>query len=299
MNSEKMTVITEPGIYLFGNPKKVSISLKENLVFTLHSLSSSSTGILVQSPDEHRGDFLNKLDTLWNKYSSLSDVDTGSVQCKIFGRGDKYTSLLISLKSWLERHQIPVIASNVGKLVPQEVVVDCASGKVGIQYLGSQSLEMSLFLTEGTARLRNPVSAIHAEVLVLSTVRVSRTLAKQCIEEEPNWQASCPASFESDFRQILQEDNRWSVVLIFDEMKTHKDLLSWMNQLYQKNPSIQFRWVGGELPKLNENFAVKLVPPLDPILLPEFKKKLRQAIFESELSNTSETLAFPEKRKVK
>jgi|688.fasta_scaffold64798_4 hypothetical protein len=299
MNSEKITIITEPGIYLFANPKKVSISLKEKLVFTLHSLSSSSTGILVQSPDEHRGDFLTKLDTLWNKYSSLSDFDSGSIQCKIFGRGEKYTSLLISLKSWLERHQVPVVASNVGKFIPEQVMVDCSSGKVGIQYLSPSSQDRSLLITEGTARLRNPGSAIHAEVLVLSTVRVSRTLAKQCIEEEPNWQAACPSSFESDFKQYIKEGNRWSVALIFDEMRNHKDLASWMKQLNEKNPSIQFRWVGAELPKLDENIELKLVPPLDPILLPEFKKKLRQAIFDSELSTTSETLTFPTKRKAK
>jgi hypothetical protein len=82
-------------------------------------------------------------------------------------------------------------------------------------------------------------------------------------------------------------------------MRNHKDLASWMKQLNEKNPSIQFRWVGAELPKLDENIELKLVPPLDPILLPEFKKKLRQAIFDSELSTTSETLTFPTKRKAK
>lgn len=300
MNTENSIQINEPGLYLFGSPKKISVSLKGLLVFTLHSPSSSFTGLVVQSPEEHRGDLLYKLDTLWKKYSTLSDVDANSIQGKIFGEGDKFTSLLLTLKGWLARHKIPVLASNVGKLLPDNLVVDCGSGKVGIQYLKSDLSPSSYLISSGTARLRNDSYPIKAEVIILSSNRVTRTLAKQCVEEQPQWSATAPELFNDAFLKKLKEENRWSVALVFDDLESNPHLSQWIQNLAAFSPSVQFRWIGAQIPyELKSIGDFKQLPPLEPVLIPEFKKSLARAVFDSELSSTSETWNFSKKKRAK
>ena len=300
MNTENLIQINESGIYLFTSPKKLSVSLKKVLIFTMHSPSSSSTGLVVQSPDEHRGDLLYKLDTLWTKYSKLDDVNTELIEGKIFGEGDKFSSLLLSLKGWLQRHEIPVPASNLGKLLPDHLFLDCASGKVGIQYLKNDGEQASHLISSGTARLRNTANPIRAEVLILSTNRVLRTLAKQCVEEQPHWLATAPENFNESFVKNLKEENRWSVVLVFDDLIARPDLVNWLDGISNHNPNVQFRWVGAQIPHPLKQFKnCKLLPPLEPVLLPEFKKNLNHAVFDSELSSTSETWSFPRRKRAK
>jgi hypothetical protein len=188
-----------------------------------------------------------------------------------------------------------VSATALGKNLPNEVLLNCASGKVGIQYQSPLESKEELFLSTGTARSRTSTNPAQARILVLSSLSSIKALAKQCIEEEPQWEAFCESNLKSVHQ--LFENTKWFAVLVSNELKEDPKWMPLIKEISQANPKIQFRWVGNDCPKelLNEK-NWKTLPPLDPILLPHFKKLLRKAFSDYQYSETSDTLHFPKNK---
>ncbi|MFM8270125.1 MAG: hypothetical protein ACKN9V_08055, partial [Pseudomonadota bacterium] len=189
MTFEQTPLLTQSGVYLLTRPKKVSVSLEDFLVITLHSPSSASTALILQTTVEHRTDFINQLETVYQKYASLTDVDSNLIQSKIFGARDKFSTLLTTLRSWLKKNHIPVIASDLGRSLPGKLVLDSSTGRVGVQYEKDNWDRLGSLLSTGTARDRSKTNNLAHQVLVLSKNSVTKTLAQQSIEEEPHWSA--------------------------------------------------------------------------------------------------------------
>lgn len=292
--------IHQSGSFIFSKSKPVSISVDNFLLVTFHSSSSSSTGVIVQALFEHRTDFLDKLDTLFEKYSSLPDVDPNRVRTKVFGATSKFNPILTALKGWLDRHQIPVVATDLGRVISSEVVLEPQTGRVGVQYQTPSDLGQSVFLSEGTARDRKTKQDVQVEILLLSLNASTRTLAKQAIEEQAGWQATCPV--EIKFAQIksLLSKKKWLGLIISDELQTHRDLELFLKDVSKSHQNLPIHWIGAEIPKsLRVIPNLKLLPPLEPFLIPQFKKSLQKALMDFKFSSTSETLAFSKKSKTK
>ncbi|NBX75468.1 MAG: hypothetical protein EBQ92_02860 [Proteobacteria bacterium] len=297
MTIEQLPQLSQSGVYLLSRDKKVSVSLEDFLVITLHSPSSTSTALILQSTAEHRADFLNQLDKIYEKYSSLSDVDSNLIQSKVFGAGNRFSILLTTLKSWLKRNHIPVVASDLGRALPGELVLEGASGRIGIQYRKNDLEQWGSLLSTGTARDRSSSSASLHQVLVLSKNPVVRTLAQQSIEEESQWSASCPESLgDSTFSNLTK--TKWAAVVISDELKTENKMMNSLVKYSEANPNVPIAWIGGELPSWkNEISRLRLLPPMEPFLIPHFKRILKQSILDSSLSETSETFTFSKRKK--
>lgn len=300
MAIEQLPLLTQSGVYLLTRPRKVSVSLEDFLVITLHSPSSSSTALILQSVVEHRNDFLNQLDSIHQKYSSLSDVDPNLIQSKIFGTGDRFSTSLSTLRSWLKKNHIPVIASDLGRALPGELILESASGRVGIQYKRSMLETFGSLLSTGTARNRAETPSILHRVLVLSNSPVIETLAQQSIEEEPQWSASCPENLDESTVALTLAEGSWSAVIISDELKTEMKLMNQMIEYAKAHSSVPVAWIGAELPHWKKEITrLRLLPPLEPFLIPHFKRILKQSILDLSLTETSETLNFPSRRKAR
>lgn len=292
--------INQSGSFIFSKSKPICISLDNFLLVTFHSPSSSSTGVIVQALFEHRTDFLNKLDTLFEKYSSLPDVDPNRIRSKVFGATGKFNPILTTLKSWLDRHQIPVVATDLGRVISSEVILEPQTGRVGVQYQTLSDLGQSVFLAEGTARDRKTEQDIQVEILLLSQNASTRTLAKQAIEEQVGWQATCPTEIKfAQFKNLLSK-KKWLGLIISDELQTHRELTPFLKDIAKTHLNLPIHWIGADIPKsLRDIPNLKLLPPLEPFLTPQFKKSLQKALMDFRFSSTSETLSFSKKSKTK
>ncbi len=297
MTIEQLPQLAQSGVYLISRDKKVSVSLEDFLVITLHSPSSTSTALILQSAGEHRADFLNQLDKVYEKYASLSDVDSNLIQGKVFGAGNRFSLLLTTLRSWLKRNHIPVVASDLGRALPGELVLDGSSGRIGIQYRKNDWDQGGSLLSTGTARNRSYQSPSSHQVLVLSKSSVVRTLAQQSIEEEAQWSASCPESLDDTTLSTLAK-TKWSAIILSDELKTENKIMNTLVKYSEANPNVPMAWIGAELPSWkNEISRLRLLPPLEPFLIPHFKRILKQSMLDSSMSETSETLNFSKRKK--
>jgi len=294
MKLQNSSIIKLSGTYLFSKRKDVALSLKDHLLITLHSPSSSSTAVILQEMTEHRSDFIKKLDWLLEKYSALNDVDASLIQTKIFGSMNQFASLFPTLKAWLQRTKIPVAASQLGTSLPSEVVLDASKGKVGLRFPFERPNEMLGLLSTGTARNRvsSPKTSVFVTILSLSSV--TRTLAKQCIEEEPSWEALCPTPKDADSLRAALKEQSSSVIILGDDLQTKPKLVNVIAQHIEKNPKVNVGWVGSHLPKeITQAFPkAKLLPPLEPFLLPHFKKMIKRALQESNSALMNETIPF-------
>lgn len=297
MLSKPSQALKDSGVFLFSKEKEILISIQDSLLVTFRSPSSRSVGVILHHSSEPRSELTRKLDALFKKYFSLSDVDSNLIQAKIFGRGEKHSSSLVALKSWLNRHKVPVVASALGRTLPNEVTLICSTGKVGIQYQRDVFQEKIPFLSSGTARQRNPSLSTIGKVLVLSPLPAHQSIIKQCIEEQPLWEAVCQQDFHPKKLSSLFRQASWFAVVISSELQEKPETLDILRAASQEHPKLQFRWIGNEMPKEAASLKNwKLLPPVDPLLLPQFKKLLKQALLDYQFAETSETLLFPRKK---
>lgn len=297
MLSKSKHTLKDSGLFLFSKDKEVLISIENSILVTFRSPSSSSIGVILHDRIEPRSELIRKLNTLFEKYSSLPDVDPNLIRAKIFGTAEKHTNSLTALKSWLNRHKVPVVATALGRSLPNEVLLICSSGKVGMQYQKEVLSDGNNFLSTGTARQRDLSNRTQSRILVLSELAVQRALVKQCVEEEPHWEAHCEGDLNLKKLSSLFEKSNWFAVLISNEIREKAELFNWLLAKAETYPKLQFRWIGNELPQEARTLKNwKLLPPLDPVLLPHFKRLLRQALADYQFSETSETLPFPKKK---
>lgn len=290
-----MLRLLSPGIYLFCAGKKVEVSTSDFLVVLFHSPSSQSTGIVLEQPEEHSSDFISELTDLYQRYSKLPDVDPALIKVKILGAQPQFSPLLVTLLSWLNRHQVPVIANDFGRALKGLAIIDCSTGKMGIRFPSGNLGQVSL-LSVGTARNRHSHFHSSLNILVLSKNPNYRILAKQAIEEEMSWQALCPKDLTTKFLEGLFKKSKVSALVITDDLINDPKVPPWVLEKAKKNPKLILGFLGSKLPSWATP-QMRLLPPLEPYLIPRFKKILKQSFADLLFSETSHTIAFPKKRK--
>jgi hypothetical protein len=290
--------LESPGIYLFSAPVQAQISIYRETVVILWVAAKKSAGIAILSPESKVEDLRQTLDGLHHKVTQDLGLKDPKIEVKIFGGSMGGKLALQTALHWVEVTTLPLLSRDTGGDHPRNLTVDCATGGVGITYADRTPAE--LFLTLGTARLRNPLDNVQTEVLVLSKNSVKRTLAKQAIEEQPQWSASTPKNPKEILGKTGKIDFPWSIVLLFDDLEEDAACLKWITKMSAQYPSVQFRWVGGSLPSFAKKVPfLKHLPPVEPVLMPEFKRKIQRALFEHLSSDTSDIIKFPKRRRAR
>lgn len=290
-----MLKLSSPGLYLLGPDKNVQVSLDEFLLVLFHSPSSSSSGLVLEHSQDHTTDFLAEIKELYQKYSNLPDVDPALIKVKIFGTKPQNGHLVSALRNWLTRNQIPIVSSDFGKELRGFAQVDCKIGKLGIEGPGNPERKVSI-LSTGTLRNRFHNHESSVKILVLSHNSNTRILAKQAIEEEVLWEAHCPENLSlSSLTEILSEF-KFSALIISNDFSQDTKIQDLLLDYIQNEPKVVLGCIGAQLPHWTPK-KTKLLPPLEPYLIPRFKKILRHCFSEILFSETSEMISFPQKKK--
>lgn len=288
--------LDKTGAFLFKAPTQVSMLLNRELAIVFCLPKKEVCGIALFDPEQNIKELNQSLETLYQKMIDTYAADPSQLQIKIFGLRNGLRSVIEATLDWLEGNHLKVVAQDLGANATRKVLVNCQTGMVGVNYAEGTTQPMH-WIAEGSARNRNPMDSINAEVLILTENAVKRTLAKQAIEEERHWTAATPKNPTDIISKKTVSDFPWSVVLIFDDMDDYNPIEAWISRLHLTFPAVQIRWVGATIPaQLKRAFPeLKQLPPLEPALLPEFKKKLKSAVFDHATSETSTLI--PIKRK--
>lgn len=290
-----MIKLTSSGLYLLGPDKNVQVSLDEFLLVLFHSPSSSSSGLVLEQSKDHTTDFLKEIKELYQKYSNLPDVDPALIKVKVFGTKPQNGHLVSALRNWLNQNQIPIISSDFGKNLRGLALVDCKSGKLGIEGPGNREKKISI-LSTGTLRNRLKNHGSHAKILMLSHYSNTRILAKQAIEEEVLWEAHCPEDLSLNSLTEVLSSFKFSALIISNDFSQDSKIQELLLDYIQNEPNVVVGFIGAQLPHWAPQ-KTKLLPPLEPYLIPRFKKILGHCFSEILFSETSEMISFPQKRK--
>lgn len=289
-----MIQLETPGIYLFGPTTKVQCVLEQQTAVVLYIAPKQSCGIALLSLDSKVSETKQLLANLVEKIKKDLRIDDPRIEAKVFGgaRGGRMT--LQTAVHWLKANGLNIKVQETGGGQTRKMVVECSTGRVGISY-AEPTLEAP-FLTLGTARLRNPGGMIHTEILVLTGSPVKRALSKQAVEENDHWLAFAPKNPTEFLKGKQPFEFRWSVALLFDDLDESL-CEKWIETVHAKFPAVQFRWVGAKPPTFARLGSIlRHLPPLEPLLIPEFKDKLSRAVVQHATSETNDLIPFPAKR---
>lgn len=289
--------LDKTGAFLFKAPAQVSLMLNRELCIVLSLPKKHACGIALFDPEENIKELYQSLETLYQKLVDTYAADSSQIEVKIFGLRNGLRSAIEGALHWLAGNGLRIVAKDIGANATRKILVNCDSGMVGVNYAEGTSQPLQ-WIAEGSARNRNPMDTVHAEVLVLSESPVKRTLAKQSVEEERHWSAATPKKPLDILSKETVSDFPYPVVLLFDDLEDYNLIEAFISRVQLAYPAVQFRWVGTAVPTpLKRAFPqLKLLPPLEPDLLPEFKKKLRGAVFDHATTETNTLIPFERKR---
>lgn len=289
--------LDKTGSFLFKSPTQVSIQLGSELAILFYLPTKKAYGIALYNPDENLKELQQSLETLYQKMVDTYAIDSSQLHIKIFGLRNGLKSVMEAALDWLKGNHLRITAKDIGANATRKLLIDCESGKVGVSYADANPHPLQ-WIAEGSARNRNPLDTVHAEVLILTDNSVKRTLAKQAIEEERHWTAATPKKPNEIMARKKVEDFPWPVVLLFEDLEDFNLIEAWISRVQLTFPAVQFRWVGTSIPStLKRTFPeLKQLPPLEPELLPEFKQKLTAALFDHSVTHTTSILPFKAKK---
>jgi len=291
--------ISYSGAYLYRAPHTLELMLDKHLAVVFTLKGQNSTGLVLFSHDLATRDLLSELELLYLKIKSKLKIQTSDISLKIFGLSHGATHILEVVQSWARSVNISISAIDVGKRVTRNLSVNCENGRVAVTYGEmNQSQNKLIFLSEGTARNRIPLAKVHSHILILTKNSVQEQITKAAIEEYPAWAAVTVDNVSQFLNAKISDKSHWSVVLCFHDIKDEKGLEKFLGNVVKSHPSTQLRWVGPSLPDFHKNTPeLKLLPPIDYELLPDFKKMLKRAVFDSNLALNFESVKVPVKRR--
>lgn len=291
--------ISYPGAYLYRAPHQLEVCLDKELAVVFTLKGHDSTGLVLFGSELSTKDLLAELELLFSKIKTKLKIHTSDISLKIFGLSHGAYHILEAVQSWAKTLNISISVIEVGKRITRNLSVDCQNGKVGVTYGElNQSQNKLIFLAAGTARNRIPLAKVHNQILILTKNSVQEHIIKAAIEEYPAWAAVTVENTSQFLSSKAYEKSQWSVVLCFEDLRQEKGLEKFLSNVEKSHPSTQIRWVGPSLPDFHKNIpGLKLLPPMDYELLPDFKKMLKRAVFDSNLALNFESVKIPVKRR--
>jgi hypothetical protein len=299
-NYEPISIpISYPGAYLYQAPHNLQLTIDKQLVVVFCLKNLSSTGLVLSGPELSIRDLNSEIGLLYLKIKSKLKIHTSDISLKLFGLSSGSFHVFEAVQKWAETVGVKITVTELGKSTVRNLSIECRTGKVGVTYGELNKVQSKLiFLPEGTARERIPLAQIHNNILILTQNSVQRQLTRASIEEYPAW-AAVSVENVSDFIQSKNwKKTEWSVVLCFEDLKEQKGLEKFIKDVHSAQPSVQIRWVGSTLPDFSKEFPeLKLLPPMDYDLLPDFKRMLKRAVFDANLAMNFEAVKIPQKNR--
>lgn len=270
--------LEQGGVYFFKSPIRVTTQLNHELLVVFAVPSIRSCGLVLLDTEMPQkvveGMFQNLLQKLADEYK----VSVTQVNLKVFGQSFRRRRSVHYIESWSLANNVRISVMDIGKNVTRNVMVDCATGRVGVSYAEGFMQEDPAFLSMGSVRLREAVTSVSAEVLILSANRVQRTLAKQAIEERSGYRANCPKNpmqiiALNDFRHFMAE-----IVLLFDDLEHSELVAMWVANAMKYYPKTVFCWVGRGEPAVDLPTGTRRVSPIEPERIAHFKAALQDVL---------------------
>jgi hypothetical protein len=184
--------VENSGVYFFRAPLHVTAVLNQEILVVFTVPTIRGCGLVYIDSEMPQRIVEGMLENIFQKLSQDLKIKSDHTQVKIFGQSFRKQRSLSIVRDWLQSKNLSVVAMDVGKRVTRNLIIDCDTGRVGVGYAESYPNEEPPFLSLGTARLRSSMASMSVEVLVLSTNRVTRTLAKQAIDAIAGHRANCP-----------------------------------------------------------------------------------------------------------
>src|SRR3989338_8039517 len=199
--------LDQGGVYFFKSPIRVTTQLNQELLVVFAAPSIYSCGLVLLDSEMPQQIIEGMFDNILKKLDELG-VPVGSIRIKAIGQSVRRWRSVRHLESWCLSHKVSIGVMDVGKNITRNVIVDCASGRVGVSYAEGYVPYEPVFLDSGSVRLRERSLPKSVEIMVLTDSRVRRALAKQAIEERPGYRANCPSNpiqiiALNDFRGFL------------------------------------------------------------------------------------------------
>jgi hypothetical protein len=291
-------VLDRPGVYLFPKPSRVTVSIDRELLVVFAMPMPQACGFVLFDPMDTSRSLIDALNTLFAKVTSDLKVGDHQIAVKAFGLSRRQESVIAGLMHWLSTKTLHLVARDLGKNVGRNIVVDCATGKVGVGYAESYLPGFPQFLSRGSAKHRFGSAHTSHEVLVLSRNAVCRQLTLQAVEEHKHWTASVPLNPEDMWTGKEFPYFPWSWVLLFQDLEDEEGLVPWVKTIHAEFPKVRFCWVGTRLPYEMETVAgLTLIPPLEPHQIGEFKTNLANVFHAEEPPGEGDgIIPFPKER---
>jgi hypothetical protein len=266
------------GVYLFRAPHKLSVSVDHELVVVFVIPSTSSTGVVVHDPRRPLRDLRGMLDGVFEKITVGLEKGASPIFVKLFGVSNGSRAVLDPLGAWLHANGVGIQAKDLGKNVSRTLEIDCGTGAVGVRYSEAYVPELAHFLARGSARQRAGFAIwppLH-QALVLADNPITRELARQAIEEHPEWAATAPPKPLDTIGEPLTGAFPWDHVLLFEDTAGPSLVGNWIKALVKAHPEVRLYWVGSEQAAKNHKFPqnARILPPLTPETIREFKAAL-------------------------
>lgn len=299
-NYEPISIpISYPGAYLYQAPHNLQLTIDKQLVIVFCLKNLPSTGIVLSGSELSVKDLMSEIELLYLKIKSKLKTHTIDISLKLFGLSSGSFHVFEAVQKWAETVGIKIVVTELGKSTVRNLSIECRTGKVGVTYGELNKVKSKLlFLPEGTARERIPLAQIHNNILILTQNSVQRQLTKASIEEYPAWAAISVEKVSEFIQSNDWKKTEWSVVLCFEDLKEQKGIENFIQSLHSAQPAVQIRWVGSILPDFSKEIPeLKLLPPMDYDLLPDFKKMLKRAVFDANLAMNFEAVKIPRKKR--
>ena len=212
----------EEGAGIFKAPASLSLQLNFELVVILALPTEKVCALVRHFPHRPLKELSEQLSMVGQKLKQIPAVRPSDIHVKIFGLSNVNHLVLLTVRRWADQNGFALVSEDVGRSVARSLTVDCASGRVGVQYAEAYSPNLAPILAEGTALHRvTPSPSRNFSVCILSLSNVNRRLCTQAVEEVPGWQAFAPEK-PFDWLMDARQWNDCALVLFFEDVGVGK-----------------------------------------------------------------------------
>jgi hypothetical protein len=295
---KEAVVIAEAGVFLFRSPTKVSVRVNHDLFIVFTAPFARACGLALVEVDTSPKDMETMVDVLLTTMVKDLNVRPQEVRAKLFGMSNYRKQLMLAFEDWCERNLIIIGSRDLGRGVTRQIIVHCDNGLVGVRYAEPWVDDAPAFLAPGSAKQRSTNLPVEHRVLILSTNKVRRLLAKQAVEEYPGFEGTAPGDPHQFLVARHGKNLKYAHVLFFDDLENSPALKSFIHKMKHAISAHEVSWVGSNLPTYAKAFH--LLPPLEPETIAQFKRHLNQALSEAGAPGDlpSSVIPFEKKKKI-
>lgn len=136
--------LTEPGVYFFRKPAKISVRLNKNALVLFYHPKLEGCGLVLHEASHSIKKMEEKLELLLSRTKTHLSGDDKRITAKLFGISYYQEILVLLSYQWLKQNKIEITAQDIGRNVRRNLLIDCGTGNVGIRYAENYSSRDSI-----------------------------------------------------------------------------------------------------------------------------------------------------------